>query len=128
MRSRRHWWPGLVRGSRCNEAMVYLLHFQANYKHARHYLGYCKDLTARLAKHASGNGARLTAVVQAAGIGWIVARTWEGDRTLERRLKRQHNSWRLCPVCRAVRKHEREQEALAGDAGQQEQELSEVTR
>jgi len=99
---------------------VYLLHFQENYKHARHYLGYCHDLTARLAQHANGNGARLCQVVKAAGISWYVSRTWEGGRDLERRLKARHNSPKLCPICRSVRRAERE--ALAGDAGQQEQE------
>ena len=101
--------------------MVYLLHFSENYAHARHYLGYCHDLTARLAQHASGNGARLCAVVRAAGISWYVSRTWEGGRDLERKLKDRHNSPKLCPICRAVRRAERE--ALADD-GQQ----SELTR
>jgi hypothetical protein len=39
------------------------------------------------------------AAVSAQGIDWQLARTWLGDRDLERRLKRQHNAPRLCPVC-----------------------------
>ncbi|HUV88168.1 MAG TPA: endonuclease [Anaerolineae bacterium] len=84
--------------------IVYLLHFQEPYKHARHYLGFCKDLTARLEQHRNGTGARLLSVVQAAGISWIVARTWDGGRDLERRLKARKNSPKLCPICRAMRR------------------------
>jgi len=28
--------------------VIYLLHFQRSYRHARHYLGYTDDLDARL--------------------------------------------------------------------------------
>jgi hypothetical protein len=38
--------------------------------------------------------------VSQAGIGVDLVRTWPGDRSFERRLKRRHNSPRLCPVCR----------------------------
>jgi hypothetical protein len=37
-----------------------------------------------------------------AGIGVDLVRTWPGDRSLERRLKRRHNSPRLCPLCRSA--------------------------
>jgi hypothetical protein len=41
--------------------------------------------------------------VLGAGIGFEVARTWDGDRRLERRLKNQRNApARLCPICRAA--------------------------
>jgi predicted GIY-YIG superfamily endonuclease len=80
---------------------VYLLHFDRPYAHARHYLGYAADLDARLAQHASGNGARLLQVVMEAGISWTLARTWPGGREVEHRLKRQKNSPRLCPICQA---------------------------
>lgn len=78
---------------------VYLLHFDTPYRHARHYLGSTDDLAARLRAHQSGNGARLMEVVGEAGITWRLARTWEGGREVERRLKRQHNGPRLCPIC-----------------------------
>jgi hypothetical protein len=43
--------------------------------------------------------------VVAAGIGFQLVRTWEGDRTLERTLKNRHNApARLCPLCRAERR------------------------
>lgn len=80
---------------------VYLLHFARPYRHARHYLGYAEDLAQRLARHRSGNGARLLEVIMQAGIAWEVARTWSGDRALERRLKRWHGSGPLCPICQA---------------------------
>lgn len=79
--------------------MVYLLHFDTPYHHARHYLGSTDDLNARLDAHRQGHGARLLAVVKAAGISWQLVRTWEGGRDLERRLKRQHHGPRLCPIC-----------------------------
>jgi len=95
---------------------VYLLHFNQPYRHARHYLGHAADdstelaevLDARLKQHAAGNGARLLQVITQAGITWQLARTlraepqaeaWPGGRDLERRLKRQKNSPRLCPLC-----------------------------
>ena len=83
---------------------VYLIHFLTPYKHAKHYLGYCnkeeEKLGQRLARHMAGRGARLMAVIIAAGIGWKVARTWRGDRHLERRLKNRGGATRLCPLCR----------------------------
>jgi predicted GIY-YIG superfamily endonuclease len=83
------------------QGTVYLLHFERPYKHARHYLGFATDLERRLELHRRGQGARLMEVIAAAGIGFTVARTWEGDRHFERRLKRRHNSpARLCPICR----------------------------
>lgn len=81
---------------------VYLLHFDQSYHHVRHYLGWTDNLEQRLEAHRSGNGARLIEVINEAGIGWTLARTWEGGRDLERRLKRQKNSPRLCPICRAL--------------------------
>jgi len=80
--------------------MVYLLHFDRPYRHARHYLGYAADLDARLKRHKAGNGARLLQVVMDTGISWVLARTWPGGRDVERKLKRQKNSPRLCPICR----------------------------
>ena len=78
---------------------VYLLHFDRPYAHAGHYTGWTTDLTARLAEHAAGHGARLPAVVRSAGIGWRLARTWTGGRAVERALKRQGGASRRCPLC-----------------------------
>lgn len=85
--------------------MLYLLHFQTPYKHARHYLGYTRDgasLPERLKAHQNGQGARLMAVVRAAGINFALARTLPGDRGRERYLKRMKFTPRLCPICRGT--------------------------
>ncbi len=79
--------------------IVYLLHFDRPYGHAAHYTGWAGDLNARLAEHAAGRGARLLAIIQAAGIGWRLARTWPGTRRTERGLKRQGGASRRCPLC-----------------------------
>ena len=82
--------------------MLYLIHFDKPFGHARHYLGYSKDswnLGLRIKHHRQGNGARLMKHVSAAGIKWQVARIWQfGSRTDERKLK-QHGSVRYCPIC-----------------------------
>ena len=46
---------------------VYLLHFDASYVHADHYMGWTEDLPERLARHQAGDGARLLAVIKTAG-------------------------------------------------------------
>jgi len=80
---------------------VYLLHFdQKVADHAQHYVGYAEDVSARVAEHRAGNGARLTQVCVERGIEFRVVRTWpDGDRALERRIKNTHHRERYCPVC-----------------------------
>lgn len=82
------------------DGTVYLLHFDEPFGHAKHYTGWASDLYGRLAHHGGPSGANLLWHVAKAGIGWSLARTWEGDRYLERRLKRRGGAARLCPVCR----------------------------
>lgn len=79
---------------------VYLLHFSEKFHHARHYLGFAEDLEARLERHRAGRGARLVEVITEAGLDFQLVRTWNGDRVLERQLKRQKNGPRLCPICK----------------------------
>ena len=80
---------------------VYLLHFAEKYYHAQHYLGFTEDLEARIERHKTGNGSPLVRAVVNAGIEIELARTWSGDRKLERRLKDRHNTPKqLCPICR----------------------------
>lgn len=94
--------------------MIYLLHFDRAYKHARHYTGWTSDLTARLDEHAAGHGARLLAVVAEQGISWQVARTWPGTRTRERQLKTQGGAARRCPLCGVIpREHQPNAERAA---------------
>ncbi len=83
------------------QGTVYLLHFDRPLHHARHYMGWTSNLQERLQRHREGSDARLMQAVQAAGISWRLSRTWPGDRGLERKLKRQKNGPRLCPICRA---------------------------
>ena len=83
-----------------NLGTVYLLCFSEHYKHAKHYIGFTKDVNKRLSRHRKGQGARLIEVVYQAGIEANLARTWENvDRHFERKLKKQKNSKRLCPIC-----------------------------
>jgi hypothetical protein len=78
---------------------VSLLHFDRPYHHAGHYPGWSTHPTARLTDHANGRGARLLAVVTSARIGSQLARTWTGNRAVERALKRQGGASRRCPLC-----------------------------
>ena len=81
----------------------------------QHYLGISPvSLSRRLAAHRAGNGARLVAVVMAAGGGFELARTWPPAPGLERRLKNRKKAREMCPLCTAGaglgRWPEREQE------------------
>jgi predicted GIY-YIG superfamily endonuclease len=82
---------------RDGDGVVYLLHFDRAYKHARHYTGWSSDLPARLKEHADGHGARLLAVIAAEGIGWQLARTWRG-RAPANGASRSKGA-RRCPLC-----------------------------
>ena len=86
--------------------MVYLIHFERPYQHARHYIGYTDNLDQRIHDHeCNAHGARLLQVVREAGIHFVVVRTWpDGDPALERKLKRQKKAWMLCPMCKAERR------------------------
>lgn len=92
---------GVVVVARKRKGTIYLLHFETPYKHARHYLGFVKgdDVQERMERHASGNGARLLAVLKENGICWRLVRTWKGDRAFERQLKKRGGAARICPVC-----------------------------
>jgi len=56
-------------------------------------------LERRIIEHERGFGANLVRVIRAAGIDFVLARTWNGDRSRERRLKNTAGSARFCPVC-----------------------------
>lgn len=92
----------LGRGPAC----LYLLHFVRPFGHARHYLGYtgrATDLDERLACHRSGRGSALVRAALAAGIDFECVLTLriplQDARTIERRLKNNGASTRLCPLC-----------------------------
>jgi len=85
--------------------VIYLLHFvdpatgeHKRFRHAGHYLGWTHDLSARMARHGTYDGAKLMRHVRAAGIEWQVARLWTGTRKHERRLKTRGQT-RYCPLC-----------------------------
>jgi predicted GIY-YIG superfamily endonuclease len=79
--------------------LVYLIHLDPAYKHARHYTGWTANLDQRLAEHRAGAGARLLDVVQKAGGSWHLVRTWPGTRSLERAIKDMRAVPQLCPEC-----------------------------
>jgi predicted GIY-YIG superfamily endonuclease len=82
--------------------VVYLIHFDRPYKHARHYMGFTRDggLDQRLAAHAAGRGARLMEVIDEAGITWRLARTWENAARRDERRMKGRGLAPLCPICR----------------------------
>ncbi len=82
---------------------VYLLHFTRPYCHAQHYLGWSPRLMRRLLAHLTGRGSPLVAAVVASGITVQLARTWSGDRAVERALKRRKHHRVYCPLCTASR-------------------------
>jgi hypothetical protein len=83
---------------------IYLLHFSMQVAHAQHYIGWAIQgkLFARLAQHEAGNGASspLVRALLAQGGTFRLARVWDGDRFLERKLKKRKNARELCPICR----------------------------
>lgn len=82
--------------------MVYLIHFDYPFKHARHYIGFVHpgNLEKRMEHHRAGTGARIMRAVTNAGIGWSVVRTWEdAGPEWERHLKNMHGPASFCPVC-----------------------------
>ena len=66
--------------TRQQTGVIYMLHFDQPYKHAKHYVGWTADLLDRLDTHAAGHGARLVAVIWQAGIGFTLIRVCEGTR------------------------------------------------
>jgi predicted GIY-YIG superfamily endonuclease len=94
-----------------HEGVVYLLHFErplgnlSNPKaQAQHYIGWALDVRQRLTEHRNGWGSSLTMACVDRGIPFYLVRFWPGTAELERKLKRQKNARKLCPICRANRK------------------------
>jgi hypothetical protein len=87
--------------------VVYLLHFDqpigntaSRTGYAQHYTGWAADLMARLDAHRSHSDVKIMQAVRAAGVGWALARTWQGSRNRERQIKNQGGASRYCPVCK----------------------------
>lgn len=86
---------------------VYLIHFEqpVSKNHTtQHYLGFSEDLDMRLFQHLHYPAPRLMQVVKERRIRWALARTWEGDRHFERKLKNRKNAPQLCPICQGKKK------------------------
>ncbi len=85
---------------------AYLLHFLRPLGAVQHYIGVTTDLARRTHEHAERRThSRTTERFKTAGIGFVVAQTWEFEtlseaRQYERKLKKGFNSKRVCPVCR----------------------------
>lgn len=84
--------------------MIYILEFNrplgnlANRRaQARYYVGWCKDgeLDRRISEHRRGEGAAITRYAVTSGISFNVVLTLPGDRTVEKQIKRQHNTPRF---------------------------------
>jgi predicted GIY-YIG superfamily endonuclease len=91
------------------EGYVYILHFDrplGNLDNPRaqaaHYCGFAEDLPARLAKHAAGKGAKLTAAAVAQGITYHVY-AWPAQLRQEQLLKAAKRTHAFCPACAAAR-------------------------
>jgi predicted GIY-YIG superfamily endonuclease len=82
--------------------VIYLLHLDPAFRHARHYLGSTDDVERRLLEHMTGRGSPLVRAAVNAGCVVELAATWEGSRTDERRLHSRKESPRLCPICRTL--------------------------
>ena len=89
---------------------VYLIHFDRPIGNpdnpraqAQHYIGWTESLADRMLAHFKGHGSAIMAYLSGSKIGWQVARTWEGNRRLERKLKNRKNAKMFCPICQ--RKH-----------------------
>lgn len=78
--------------------VIYLLHFDKPFGHARHYMGWSQDLWVRLICHKMGRGANLLRHVAMAGIEWKLVALYYGDRNREREMK-NHGHARRCPEC-----------------------------
>jgi predicted GIY-YIG superfamily endonuclease len=82
--------------------MIYMMHFDKPFKHAKHYVGYTTNFEKRLERHRKGGGSRLLRAVGESGIKYHVVKTWHGDRSIERRIKNQKNAPRFCPICKHI--------------------------
>lgn len=81
---------------------VYMLCSDEPYEHAKHYIGWSRNLGWRLHHHRNGSsGVPLMHALKGAGIGFEVVMTVRGTHWHERQLKNRGGATRLCPRCRA---------------------------
>ncbi|MBW4421564.1 MAG: GIY-YIG nuclease family protein [Myxacorys californica WJT36-NPBG1] len=86
--------------------MVYLYHFVKPYRgRAQHYLGSTNDLKRRHQEHISGRGSPLIRAALAAGIDMYCIPLFPNEgHKLERAIKLQKNSRRICPLCNTYKR------------------------
>jgi predicted GIY-YIG superfamily endonuclease len=84
------------------DGLVYCLHFArpiSTQHTSQHYVGWCRDLDARLRAHRAGLGARLTQVALERDIPFEVVWAVPGTRAFERQIKNRKGVKRYCPIC-----------------------------
>lgn len=79
---------------------IYVFHFSKPYRHARHYIGWTRNLKYRWMHHRNGNGSPLLKAVMQDGGEPILVKKLTGDRNLERKIKNLKNPRNFCPVCK----------------------------
>jgi predicted GIY-YIG superfamily endonuclease len=79
--------------------VTYLIHFEKNLGHARHYIGATKDLKKRMMCHENNRGASIMKAVNKKNIKWVIAKIWNKGFDFEKSLKKQKNIKRICPIC-----------------------------
>lgn len=81
---------------------VYIIHFDEKFHHAQHYIGFALNVEGRFFYHKKGAGSKLLAALNRAGIDYKIVRVFEGDRNLERKLKKRKNTAAICPICQVA--------------------------
>ena len=79
--------------------VIYMLHFDQPYKHARHYVGWTDDLLDRLDTHARGHGARLVAVIGTPGSASPWSASARAPAASNAPSRTQAEQVRYCPAC-----------------------------
>jgi hypothetical protein len=88
-----------------SESVIYVLHFERAYHHAKHYIGIALDgdVNRRAFEHVTGVGSPLVKAVVGAGIEVFLTLTVNGDRGTERRMHNRHGT-EVCPKCNPTNK------------------------
>jgi len=87
---------------------VYVIHARRRLHHARHYVGFTRNLPSRITQHLTGQGAHLTNAFNYYGIAYEpvpaqagIVHVMPGGYDLEAYVKSWHRARQFCPVCRA---------------------------
>lgn len=82
------------------DGYLYLIHLDSALSHARHYVGWTRDVHERFARHVDGRGSPMLAAALAAGIGFRVVAFGKGAKKDERFIKNHHRTGSFCPLCK----------------------------